>query len=205
MANKRPLATGGASGIQEVPDADTVNLLGGLSVGTASAPDASTILDIVSTTKGLGLPSVTTAQKLAIASPREGAEVYDSSLKGVCTWDGEKWYRQSQKTAATVAAGAGAGTSPIITITGTDLGGTVTLTTGTSPTTGGALFTITFNTAFEVVPKGILFTEIDLNAKTQSVNYTQNALATGSCGLTMNAGRTAAAASTYTWAYWVVQ
>lgn len=205
MANNRPLSTGGASGIQQIPDADTTNLPGGLSVGTAAAPDASTILDLVSTTKGNGLPSMTTAQKLAIASPREGVEVYDSSLKGVCTWDSEKWYRQSQKTAATVAAGAGAGTSPTISITGTDLGGTVTLTTGTSPVTAGALFTITFNTAFEVVPKGILFAEVDFNAKSQSANYTQNALATGSCGLTMNAGRTAPAATTFIWSYAIMQ
>jgi len=47
----------------------------------------------------------------------------------------------------TVAAGAAAGTSPTITISGNDFNSYVTLTTGTGPTTG-VLFTITFSGAF---------------------------------------------------------
>lgn len=48
----------------------------------------------------------------------------------------------------TVAAGAGAGTSPTISIVGTDHGFTVTLTTGTTATINAALFTVTFGAAW---------------------------------------------------------
>lgn len=41
-------------------------------------PDPSAVLDIVSTSKGILIPRMTTAQKLAIASPHEGLMVYDS-------------------------------------------------------------------------------------------------------------------------------
>jgi len=44
----------------------------------------------------------------------------------------------------TVSAGAGAGSSPTISITGTDHGFTVTLTTGTTATINATLFTVTF-------------------------------------------------------------
>lgn len=48
-------------------------------IGTGT-PDASALLDIVSTTKGLGLPSMTTTQRDAIGTPRDGLTVYDSDL-----------------------------------------------------------------------------------------------------------------------------
>lgn len=49
----------------------------GMGTGT---PNASAMLDIVSTAKGLGLPSMTTAQRNAIGTPRDGLIVYDSDL-----------------------------------------------------------------------------------------------------------------------------
>ena len=52
---------------------------GTVGIGTAS-PDASALLDIVTTTKGLGLPSMTTTQRNAISAPRDGLVVYDSTL-----------------------------------------------------------------------------------------------------------------------------
>ena len=55
-------------------------------------------------------------------------------------------------TCPTIAAGAGAGTSPTIGITGTDAAFRVTLTTGTSCSTGSALFVVTFNTAYASAP-----------------------------------------------------
>lgn len=51
--------------------------------------------------------------------------------------------------ACTIAAGAGAGSGPSVSFTGSRLGGTVSLTTGTSTTTSAILFTITYGgTAF---------------------------------------------------------
>ena len=43
----------------------------------------------------------------------------------------------------TIAGGSGAGTSPTLTITGTDLAGEITITTGTSPTASATIATIT--------------------------------------------------------------
>lgn len=54
-------------------------LEGVLGVGTSS-PNASCLVDLVSTTKGLGLPSMTTTQRNAISSPRAGLMGYDNVL-----------------------------------------------------------------------------------------------------------------------------
>lgn len=49
-----------------------------LGIGTAT-PDASAILDLVSTVKGFGLPNMTTTQRDAISSPRDGLVIYNST------------------------------------------------------------------------------------------------------------------------------
>jgi microcystin-dependent protein len=53
-----------------------------------SLPDASAIVDITHTTKGLLIPRMTTAQRLAIVLPATGLQVYDTDLKGVYIFDG---------------------------------------------------------------------------------------------------------------------
>ena len=55
------------------------------------APNTSAVLDIVSTTKGMLLPRMTTTQKLAISSPPEGLEVYDLTLHKKCFYNGNAW------------------------------------------------------------------------------------------------------------------
>ena len=55
-------------------------------------------------------------------------------------------------TAPTIAAGAGAGTGPTISITNNDNGYRVSLTAGTSPTADGVLFTVTYNLAKAKAP-----------------------------------------------------
>lgn len=59
-------------------------------IGTAS-PDASALLDIASTTKGLLIPRLTTAQRTAIASPASGLVVYDTNLAGFWFYNGSSW------------------------------------------------------------------------------------------------------------------
>lgn len=46
-----------------------------------TSPDNSAALDIVSTTQGLLIPRMTTAEKVAIETPASGLMVYDTSLK----------------------------------------------------------------------------------------------------------------------------
>ena len=55
----------------------------------------------------------------------------------------------------TIVAGTGAGTSPTIAIVGTDAGFRVTLTTGTLPTSGGDICTVTFNVPYTSIPYAI--------------------------------------------------
>lgn len=50
------------------------------------APSAHAILDLLSTTRALGLPAMTTGQKNAIPSPRPGFQVFDTSLDAVSTY-----------------------------------------------------------------------------------------------------------------------
>jgi hypothetical protein len=56
-----------------------------------NAPDPSAALDVQSTTKGVGVPALTTAQKLAIANPKTGLLVFDSTLAALQVYNGTAW------------------------------------------------------------------------------------------------------------------
>jgi FG-GAP repeat len=64
-------------------------------IGT-NTPHASAALDIVSNNKGMSIPSLTTAQRTAIASPKAGLFVFDTNLQTLCMFNGANWvYFQS--------------------------------------------------------------------------------------------------------------
>ena len=54
----------------------------------ASQPDASSMLDIKSSTRGLLVPRLTTVQRTAIATPADGLLVYDTDAKGFWYYSG---------------------------------------------------------------------------------------------------------------------
>lgn len=58
---------------------------------TGAAAVASAMLDISSTTSGLLVPRMTTAQRTAIAAPATGLLVYDNTLQGFWYFDGTIW------------------------------------------------------------------------------------------------------------------
>lgn len=64
---------------------------GSLVAGDQTAADATAVLDIHSTTQGFGPPSMTTVNKLAIVSPREGLQVYDNTLHQMSYYNGTSW------------------------------------------------------------------------------------------------------------------
>jgi hypothetical protein len=66
-------------------------------------------------------------------------------------------------TAPTIAAGAGAGSSPTISIAGHDTYGAITLTTGTLPSLASTVFTVTFGTAYATAPY-VTFSPANANA-----------------------------------------
>ncbi|KRD10289.1 hypothetical protein ASE21_11280 [Flavobacterium sp. Root901] len=69
-----------------------------IGIGTVT-PNASSVLDITSTTQGMLTPRMTTAQRTAIAAPADGLFVYDTDLKA--------FYFYSTGTSAWVAVNSG--------------------------------------------------------------------------------------------------
>ena len=68
--------------------------VGGVYVNTTSY-QASAILQADSTTQGFLAPRLTTAQILAITSPAEGLQVYNTDLHVICFYDGTAWKKVS--------------------------------------------------------------------------------------------------------------
>lgn len=62
-------------------------------VGIGGAALTGQELSVISTTKGFGLPVMTTAQRITLGglSPAEGTTVYDSDLKQILYWHTTKW------------------------------------------------------------------------------------------------------------------
>ena len=61
------------------------------SVSTGGTKDASAIIDMTSTTQGLGLPSMTQTQRDAISTPKTGLEIFNSTSGEVNVYDGTTW------------------------------------------------------------------------------------------------------------------
>src|SRR4051812_33828596 len=67
---------------------------GNAGIGTTS-PDASALLDLTSTSRGLLIPRMTEAQKNAIASPATGLLIYETDNATTGTYAGQTptfWY-----------------------------------------------------------------------------------------------------------------
>jgi hypothetical protein len=63
---------------------------GNIGIGTA-APNASSLVDVSSTTQGFLPPRMTTAEKNAIATPAAGLMVYDTTLNKLCVRTAAAW------------------------------------------------------------------------------------------------------------------
>ncbi|MFA7274675.1 MAG: hypothetical protein WC044_12475 [Crocinitomicaceae bacterium] len=59
-------------------------------VGT-STPDASAMLEVTSNSKGFLLPRMSSAQRIAIASPLAGLQVYDNQTNSIWYFNGTYW------------------------------------------------------------------------------------------------------------------
>ena len=65
---------------------------GGIAIGAAGAPDASAVLDLKSTTRGLLLPRLTGAERKAIVGPAAGLLIFQTNNgPGVYYYDGTNW------------------------------------------------------------------------------------------------------------------
>lgn len=81
----------GATIILQANNSGTSYFQGPLKIGVGSAPDASAVLELQSTTRGLLPPRMTTTQKNAIASPAAGLLVYDTTLNQMSYYNGTTW------------------------------------------------------------------------------------------------------------------
>ncbi|WP_153800975.1 hypothetical protein [Foetidibacter luteolus] len=66
----------------------------GMGIGTTT-PAPSAQLDITSTTRGLLMPRMTTDQRVAIASPAAGLQVYDITTRSFWYYNGTAWVQPS--------------------------------------------------------------------------------------------------------------
>lgn len=112
---------------------------------TGAAGDASSILDLSSTSKGLLIPRMNLTQRNAISSPATGLMIYQTdNTPGFYFYDGSSWKRTATSDNATYTAGTGISISSN-TITNTAPDQTVTLSNGTGISVTGTYpnFTIT--------------------------------------------------------------
>src|SRR6187200_1896312 len=64
----------------------------GVSIGTGAAADPSSMLDVTSTTKGMLVPRMTAAQRIAIGTPANGLLVYQTDAPiGFWYYNGTSW------------------------------------------------------------------------------------------------------------------
>ncbi len=69
-----------------------VTIIGNAQIGIGTVtPNASSVLDISSVTQGMLAPRMTTAQRIAIASPAEALLVYDTDLKSFYYYSATTW------------------------------------------------------------------------------------------------------------------
>jgi hypothetical protein len=74
-----------------------INEYGNIGIGTTS-PDASSILDVSSTTKGFLPPRMTTGQRASIVTPAEGLIVYDTDVEDLYIYKNSTWTKLSNIT-----------------------------------------------------------------------------------------------------------
>lgn len=70
-----------------------------VSIGSGSVADASSLIDITSTSKGVLLPRMNTTQRDAISSPATGLTIYNTTTSALNVYNGSAW----------VAVGSGGG------------------------------------------------------------------------------------------------
>lgn len=85
------LFIGTSANAQVVYGQQTFN--GPVTIGGTSAAHASASLDIQSTTKGLAIPRMNTAQQNAISSPVNGLQVYNTDSNGICFYSSANGWR----------------------------------------------------------------------------------------------------------------
>lgn len=70
---------------------DTDDIAGVTSLTAGGAIDSSAIIDMTSTTQGLGLPNLTTTQRDAISTPKTGLTIFNTTTSALNVYDSGAW------------------------------------------------------------------------------------------------------------------
>ncbi len=89
-----------------------------IGIGT-NTPDASALLDVTSTTKGILVPRMATAQRTAIASPLKGLLVFDNNTNSFWFYNGSAWTELSASSGSGWALTGNSGTVDGVNFIGT--------------------------------------------------------------------------------------
>ncbi len=130
------------------------NSIAQVGIGTTT-PDASSILDLTSTSKGMLLPRMTTAQRNAIGTPVPGLMIYNTTTSSFNFYNGTTW---TSIFSGSSGVNSVTGTANRITIGGTSADPTIDISTSyagqNSITTLGTIGTGTWNGATIGIPYG---------------------------------------------------
>lgn len=105
-----------------------------------------------------------------------------------------------------IAAGTGAGTTPTVSISGSDQSGTITVTTGSTPSASATVATITFGVSFVSTPRSVILSAAGPNSASLSGTgsvYEDQASRTTSVFVLAVGSSALTEATTYKWSYQV--
>lgn len=172
---------------------------------------AANVFTIAASSGNMGVGNNPQAQKLYVQAAASqdvlkcanssGSALFFVDQVGNCTIKG---HIIGGSASPSISAGMGAGTAPTVSIDGTDISGTITLTTGTLPIAAGTVVTVTFAVAYASAPKVALTGK---NATTALLSgATMVFPTTTTATLVVTAGPTGLAAATqYIWDYQLSQ
>ena len=96
----------------------TIKNAGNIGIGTSS-PNASTLIDISSTTQGVRFPTLNTTQQNAISSPATGLLIWNSDSLALCMYNGTAWLKVSQGGGGGIGGSTGSTDNSILRADGT--------------------------------------------------------------------------------------
>ena len=84
------------SGNLVIKNTNGIGWFNGVRMGFGALPHTSALFDLTSTTKGFGYPAMTAAQKNAIATPKTGLAIYQTTAPaGIYVYNGASWVQQA--------------------------------------------------------------------------------------------------------------